>query len=105
MRHSTLLTTVGLVAMTLLVGCTTSSHIMIGATRTPVDPSTVTLYVDPPTNYTTIAIIDVETDAGWDKQDSTDIVVERMKEEAAALGANGSLLRYSTTEDRSLKHS
>lgn len=72
---------------------------MIGATRTPVDPSTVTLYVDPPASYTTIAIIDVETEAGWNKQGSTDIVVERLKEEAAALGANGILLRYSTTED------
>ena len=99
MRNSTLLPVLAIVAMALLVGCTTSSHIMIGATRTPVDPSTVKLYVEPPVTFETIAIIDVETDAGWDKQGSTDIVVERMKDEAAALGANGIILSYSTTED------
>ncbi len=97
MRNS-LLPVLAIVAMALLAGCTSSSHIMIGSTRAPVDPSTVQLYVEPPATFETIAIIDVETGAGWNKQGSTDIVVERMREEAAALGANGIILG-STTDD------
>ena len=94
---------VALMTLSLLVGCTTSSHIMIGSSRLPVDPASVRLYVDPPPVFETIAIIDVETEAGWDKQGATDIVVNRLKDEAAALGANGIILRYSTTEDRAAR--
>jgi hypothetical protein len=70
-----------------------TSNVMIGEKRAPLNTSEVKLYTTPPTKYIEIAILSV--DAGHDfKPDQTvmDEAVTRLKEEAAAIGANGVIL-------------
>lgn len=66
---------------------------MVGDKRTPVAVDQVKFYTSPPAKYAEIAIISV--DAGHDfKSDQVvaDEAVERIKQEAASLGANGIIL-------------
>ncbi len=78
-----------------LVACA-SSHVMIGQARPPISPDQVTIYFHPPqTNYEEIAMIDTSSKGslGITAQGKTDVVIRRLKEEAAKLGANGVLLQ------------
>jgi hypothetical protein len=77
-----------------LAGCA-SSHVMIGTARPAITPDQVKLYVTPPPKYEEIALVDASSQSSWaiGDQAKTDKVIQRMKEEAAALGANGILLQ------------
>ena len=81
-------------AMTLL-GCATSSHVMIGTSRPPISPESVRVYVQPPEKYEEIAAIDASSQGSFaiTSQQNMDKAIARMKEEAAKLGANGILLQ------------
>lgn len=76
----------------LLAGCTTS-HVLVGAKRPPISPEEVRLYLDPPPAYEKVAVLSANSAASFTitAQGKTNKVVERMKREAAALGANGIL--------------
>jgi hypothetical protein len=70
-----------------------TSNVMVGEKRPPLNITEVKLYTTPPAKYVEIAILSV--DAGHDfKPDQTvmDEAVERVKQEAAALGANGVII-------------
>ncbi len=78
-----------------LVACATS-HVMMGQARPPISPDLVTVYFHPPqTKYDEIALIDTSSKGGFGitAQGKTDVVIRRLKEEAAKLGANGVLLQ------------
>ena len=79
----------------LLGGCATTSHVITGKVRTPIDPSQVTIYTTTPPNYEEIAVIDAtsRSSGSFGDQKKMDAVVERLKKEAASLGANGVLLQ------------
>ena len=79
---------------TMLVGCATS-HVIVGTPRPPISPSEVKLYTHPPARYEEIAILDTSSKGSFSftSQGKMDVVVERLKEEAAKLGANGILLQ------------
>jgi hypothetical protein len=81
----------------LLVACTTTSHVITGKTRTPIDPSQVKVYSTAPPSYEEIAVIDATTRLSFSSGDQKkiDAVMERLRKEAASLGANG-ILRQST---------
>lgn len=70
-----------------------SSHVMISTPRPSVDPSQVRIYLRPPTRYEEIAIITADSRGSfrWSSQGTTDLALERLKDEAARLGANGLL--------------
>jgi hypothetical protein len=77
-----------------LAGCVTS-HVMVGPARTPISPDQVQIYLHPPANkYVEIALLDTSSRGGFalTAQGKTDVVMERLKAEAAKLGANGILL-------------
>ena len=78
-----------------LLGCATSSHVMIGTARPPISPESVRVYVQPPEKYEEIATLDTSSQGSFaiTSQQNMDKAVERMKEEAAKLGANGILLQ------------
>src|ERR1700690_1026442 len=84
----------GLAAL-LFVGCASSSHIVVGKTRTPISPSQVKLYLSPPTNFEEVAILNASSKHSWAMTDQrkVDKAIERLKVEAGKLGANGVLLR------------
>ena len=84
----------------LLVACATTSHVITGKTRTPIDPSQVKVYSTAPPNYEEIAVIDATSRSSFSfgDQEKMDAVIERLKKEAASLGANGVLLQSTGSE-------
>ncbi|MEK6210791.1 MAG: hypothetical protein AABM64_10570 [Pseudomonadota bacterium] len=81
-------------SLLLMAGCA-SSHVMIGNARPAIKPEEVKLYVTPPPKYEEIALVDAASHSSWaiGDQGKTDVVIRRMKEEAAKLGANGILIQ------------
>ena len=91
MNKLTLLTVV-----VFLTACSTSSHILTGEKRPKIKPSQVTIYTKPPSTYfEEVAIISSSSKNSWTATDQgkLDKVVERLKEEAASLGANGVIIQ------------
>ncbi len=79
----------------LLSACATS-HVMIGKARPPISPDMVQVYTQPPpVPYEAIAQLDTSSQGSFSftAQRKTDVVVRRLKAEAAKLGANGVLLQ------------
>ncbi len=82
------------ITMVLAAGCVTS-HVMVGQARPPISPDQVQIYLHPPANkYVEIALLDTSSRNSFtfSAQGKTDAVMERLKGEAAKLGANGILL-------------
>tara|TARA_Y100000780_G_C13442211_1_gene323823 strand:- start:81 stop:485 length:405 start_codon:yes stop_codon:yes gene_type:complete len=82
--------------MMFFVGCVPVSHIVVGDTREPIDPSNVEIYLDYPEKYEKIALIDAGSNFSFKDpailftwQSKMDKVTERLKIVAAKLGANG----------------
>lgn len=77
------------------VGCASSSALVTGTKRTPVPPEQVKLYTQPPKHYEEIAVLESSSRNSWAFSDQAklDVVVQRLKEEAGKLGANGVLLQ------------
>lgn len=79
-------------ALVLLFGCATGSSIITGTKRPAINPSEVTIYLDPPAEYESIGIIEVSSEVGFSRQKAQDRAMEALKSRAAKVGANGVLL-------------
>ena len=79
-------------AAALVAGCAGSSKVMLGQARAPIDPAQVQIYRTPPAGSQEIAQLESKSAVGFGTQGQTDAAVERLKREAAALGANGVVL-------------
>jgi hypothetical protein len=79
----------------MLLGCSTSSHVMIGTAHPPISPESVRIYLQPPPRYDQIATLDASSQGSFaiTSQQNMDKAIARLKEEAAKLGANGVLLQ------------
>jgi hypothetical protein len=77
-----------------LAACAPSSHILVGTVRPPIPPSEVKVYLKPPPSFQEIAILNASANSmfGTGGQGSVDKVIQRLKEQAAKLGANGIIL-------------
>jgi len=87
--------------LVLLLGGCASSYQLIGKTRPPLRPEQVQLYLEPPKRqYEQIAIIKTSSKRSFafTSQGKAEVVVKRLKVEAAKLGANGVLLKQITDE-------
>jgi hypothetical protein len=75
--------------------CATSSHVLIGTARPPIEPASVRVYYRPPPKYEEIATVSASSQGSLalTSQQNTDKAIERMKAEAAKVGANGILLQ------------
>jgi hypothetical protein len=83
-----------IVALAALSGCV-SSHVIVGKVRPPISPDQVQLYLHPPAGkYEEVALLDSSSKHSFSftAQGKTNAVIERLKAEAAKLGANGILL-------------
>jgi hypothetical protein len=83
-----------LAAIVCLSACATS-HVMIGQARPPISPDAVQIYTRPPNvPYEEIARLQTSSQGSFSftAQSKTDAVIQRLKAEAAKLGANGVLL-------------
>ena len=88
-------------------GCYPVSHIIVGETRSPISPSKVKIYLEYPEEYEIIARIDASSefafrdpsfDITW--QSKMDKMIQRLKIEAAQLGANGIVIEGTTNQTR-----
>lgn len=77
----------------LICGCATRS-IIVGQVRAPISSEAVRVYQVPPRHFERIAIIDSPAGTSWIFPDrpSMDLGISLLREQAAALGANGILL-------------
>ena len=66
---------------------------MLGTAAAPIDPAQVRIYLRPPTGYEEVALITANSRGSfrWSLQGATDLALERLKGEAAKLGADGLL--------------
>jgi hypothetical protein len=87
---------IGSAAVALSAAACVSSHVLLGNTRAPLRPDQVRLYLEAPTGkYEQIAIIDTSSkySLSFTAQGEAEVVIRRLKEQAAKLGANGLLLQ------------
>ena len=83
------------VAACLAAGCSTSSHVLVGTPRPAISPDSVRVYLQPPPRYEEIATLNASSQGSLalTGQQNMDKAMQRMKNEAAKLGANGILLQ------------
>jgi len=83
-----------------LLGCAAQSHIIVGKVRPPISPDQVKIYLAPPRAYEQIAVVDASSQGSvaFTQQQKMDKAIQRLKEEAARVGANGILLQGSGSQ-------
>ena len=87
--------------------CYPVSHVIVGDTQPPIDYTDVKVYIDYPNNYEKIAIIEASSDLAFKDisidithQQKTNKALERLKREAAFLGANGIVIQNISTNTK-----
>jgi len=78
-----------------LAGCASpSSSVLIGDARPQIPVEQVKVYLEKPESYEEIALIEATSDSSWSfgEKAKVEAVLQRLKEEAAKVGANGVLL-------------
>jgi hypothetical protein len=88
-----------------LAACASSTHVLVGTARAPISPADVRIYSSPPPKFEEIAVLDASSKSvfGSGGQKAMDKVVERLKAQAAQLGANGIILEgFADTQTASL---
>ncbi len=92
---SKIMLSVALASVAILAGCTLTrgSYVAIGNARAPINPADVRIYTELPASYEKIAMVSADArNAFASQQNLSDNAIERLKKEAAAVGANGILL-------------
>lgn len=86
----------GSVAMIFCMTACASPAQLIGPARPPISPDQVHLYLEPPAHeYDEIAVLNASSKRSFSfsAQAKADVVIKRLKEQAAQLGANGIVLQ------------
>ena len=88
-----------LVLIILFISCHPVSHIVVGSKREPTNPKEVKVYLEYPESYEKIALVDAGSNFSFKDpvilfawQSKMNKALERLKVEAASLGANGILI-------------
>lgn len=84
-------------AVLLLGGCASSHHYMLGQARPAIPVEQVKIYPVAPSRYEEVARIDATSAVGFGTQGQEDAAIERLRREAAKLGANGVLIQGTGT--------
>lgn len=83
-----------LAAACALAACATGGPLVTGTPRAPIDPAQVRFYYDAPPGAEQIAIIDASSGAfTYGNANKTNAVMQKLREQAAKLGANGVVYR------------
>ena len=83
---------VALCFLVALFGCATGSSIVTGEVRPAISSSEVKIYLDPPSKYETIGVVEASSEVEFSSQAAQDRVINELKAQAAKIGANGVLL-------------
>jgi hypothetical protein len=83
----------------MLAGCA-SSVVLVGNKREAITPEQVKIYLHSPKKFEEIAFLDTSSNGSFSftEQKKMDVVIQRLKIEAAKLGANGILLKATGNE-------
>ena len=94
--------TVLLVSATLMLAGCASSSLVVGKVRPAITPEQVKFYLHPPKKYEEVAVVESSSQSSLavSAQGKMDVVVRRLKKEAAKVGANGVL--FQTTGNQSV---
>ncbi|MCH7870018.1 MAG: hypothetical protein IH881_20190 [Myxococcales bacterium] len=79
-------------------GCASGSAVVTGEARAPIDPSQVKVYLDPPSKYETIGLVEASSDVEFTSQGAVDRAIHELKRQAARIGANGVLLLSTSSQ-------
>jgi hypothetical protein len=92
--------TLSIACAIILSACAASSAIVVGNVRPAISPNQVKIYLHPPKKYQEIAVLESSSKQSWavTSQGKMDIVIQRLKDEAAKIGANGILLQGTGNE-------
>jgi hypothetical protein len=83
-------------AVSILVsGCASPSRVLVGVARAPIPVEQVVVYDQPPPNSVDVAILNASSHSVFSPggPSATDKVIQRLKLQAAQLGANGLVLQ------------
>jgi hypothetical protein len=85
---------VACIALLFCAGCAASSTQLLAPARPPIDPSEVQIYTAPPAKFQQIALIDATSGTSFFHGSTAgqDAAIQKLKLEAAKVGANGVLL-------------
>jgi len=81
-----------LVVVFILFGCAAGSSIITGTVRSAISQDEVKIYIEPPSQYETIGIVEAASDVEFSRQAAQDRVIHELKAQAAKIGANGIIL-------------
>lgn len=76
----------------LLAGCASTQRLMLGPARAPIDPSEVRIYRAAPPGSVDVAQLEAASGIGFGTPGQERAVIDRLRAEAAALGANGLII-------------
>ena len=80
---------------------TTQSSVIIGGqTRTSINSNQVRVFIDPPTRYESIAIIEASREIGFSRQATQERLIDELRLRAARLGANGVIILGTDTQQK-----
>jgi hypothetical protein len=84
----------GFCAVLLCAGCASSSSRLLAPARPPINPADVRIYKAPPRKYQQIAVVDATSGTSFfhGSEQGEANAVEKLKIQAAKVGANGVLL-------------
>ena len=91
----------GLLALA-IAGCANTSRILLAEPRPAIPVEQVRVYCTPPARYVEIARIETASGIGFGTAGQTDSALQKLRREAARLGANGVLLARIDTVDAPL---
>lgn len=78
-----------------LAACASASRVMISDPRPPIAVEQVRVYLQPPAGrFVEIALLDADSGFTYGAQARQDAVMQRLRVEAAKLGANGVLVQH-----------
>ena len=78
----------------ILLGCVsaTGTYILTGEPRTAINSRDVQIYLDPPSRFELIGLVEASCEVGSKRQKAQDMVIDELKKQAAKIGANGIIL-------------
>jgi len=93
MKTASIRNMVAVLAVAAIAGCAEGTAVVTGQQRAAISPEQVQLYSEAPeAPYEVIALVNASSGNGWTDQQSVDFAVEELKNQAAAVGANGIIL-------------
>ena len=87
-----------ILGIVMLAGCDTVNYTLVGTKHAAIQPASVVLYTTPPAHYDVIAEVTASSHHGWTNKGRVEHVVGELQQQAAALGANGVIVKQATSK-------